>query len=37
MFFTGLLSSVSKEEIVMFKAYLGEYGMSLARQRATKV
>ncbi|CAH3196634.1 unnamed protein product, partial [Porites evermanni] len=35
--FRGLLSSVSKEEIVKFKAYLGEYGMSLARQRAAKL
>lgn len=34
--FRGLLSAVSKEEIMKFKAYLGEYGMHLAREEAEK-
>ncbi|XP_078362571.1 SEC14-like protein 2 [Oculina patagonica] len=35
--FKGLLSSVKKEEIVRFKAYLGEYGMFLGRQQSAKL
>lgn len=35
--FKGLLSSVKKEEIVRFKAYLGEYGMTLGRQQSAKL
>lgn len=35
--FKGLLSSVKKEEIVRFKAYLAEYGMTLGRQQSAKV
>ena len=37
LLFTGLLSSVSKEEVITFKAYLGEYGMFLARQQSAEV
>ena len=37
MFLKGLLSSVKKEEILRFKAYLGEYGMALGRQQSAKV
>jgi len=36
-FLKGLLSSVKKEEILRFKAYLGEYGMALGRQQSAKV
>jgi hypothetical protein len=37
LLFSGLLSSIKKDEVIKFKAYTGEYGLYLANEQTKKV